>query len=146
MQSHYDTAAIQAAAGVQNLYGSGFAKYFLLRLELVTSEHDNMRGFNAKSMEHVLPQHPQPKGYWASHHNLSDIGEYVNSIGNLVLLSKSKNSAAQNFDFEKKKEKYLKPRVSDYPRSVQVLQYSDWDKAVIEKRTAEAQQLLLTDP
>jgi len=139
-------AAIKTAASIPNLYKAGFGKYFLLRLELVTAEHDNIRQFTAKSVEHVLPQNPKPKGYWASHHHLAKISQYVNTIGNLVLLSKSKNSAAQNFDFDVKKEKYLKSRVSDYPRSIEVLAYPDWDEGVIAKRTADAADKLLQDP
>jgi hypothetical protein len=142
----YDSAAIQSAAARPHLYGAGFAKYFLLRLELVTAEHEHVRAFTAKSIEHVLPQNPAATGYWASKHDLTKIDSYVDSIGNLVLLSKSKNSSAQNFDFDKKKEKYLKSRVSDYPRSIQVLEYPDWDKAVIDARTADAQKLILQDP
>lgn len=142
----YDADAIKQAAGHQNLYAPSFGKYFLLRLELVTAEHDNVREFHAKSVEHVLPQNPEPTGYWADHHDLDEIKEYVDSIGNLVLLSKSKNSSAYNYDFDKKKDKYLRARVSDYPRSLQVLTYSDWDKDTILTRTAEAQELILQDP
>lgn len=50
------------------------------------------------------------------------------------------------YDFDKKKEKYLNSRVSDYPRSIQVLKYKDWDKATIEARTAEAKKLILKAP
>ncbi len=142
----YEEAAIKTAAGIQNLYKAGFGKYFLLRLELVTAEHDNIRQFTAKSVEHVLPQNPKSTGYWASHHDLNKLGQYVNSLGNLVLLSKSKNSAAQNFDFDVKKERYLKSRVSDYPRSIEVLGYPDWDEGVITTRTADGQNKLLQDP
>ena len=142
----FEPAVISEAAGRPNLYSVGFGKYFLLRLELVTAEHDAIQEFRAKSVEHVLPQHPDPDGYWAQHHDLDKIEDYVDSIGNLVLLSKSKNSAARNFDFDKKKEKYLTKRVSDYPRSIQVLSYATWDKKTIEERTAAAQQLILKDP
>jgi hypothetical protein len=142
----FDLDAIRAAVARTDLYSAGFAKYFLLRLELSTCEHDAVHEFSARSIEHVLPQNPAEEGYWADHHDLGAIKEYVNSIGNLVLLSKSKNSSARNFDFDKKKEKYLSTRVTDYPRSVQVLGYENWDRETIEGRTAEAQDLLLQDP
>lgn len=141
-----DTDSISQAVSGQDLYTPGYGKYFLLRLELVTAEHDALHEFTAKSVEHVLPQNPESTGYWASHHNLSEIHKYVNTIGNLVLLSKGKNSAAQNFDFATKKKKYLESRVSDYPRSIQVLQYKDWDRATIEERTAKAKELILKAP
>jgi hypothetical protein len=142
----YDANAISKAAQGQDIYSAGFGKYLLLRLELVASEHDTVKEFSAKSVEHVLPQKPDPTGYWADNHDLSKISDYVNTLGNLVLLSKGKNSAAGNFDFPKKKEKYLKDRVSDYPRSIQILSYPDWLKTTIEGRTAEASNLVLKDP
>jgi hypothetical protein len=142
----FDPDAIAVAISGLDIYHAGYGKYFLLRLELATAEHDRINLFTAKSIEHVLPQNPDTTGYWAGKHDLSQIKDYVNHIGNLVLLSKSKNSSAQNFDFPKKKEKYLKTRVSDYPRSVQVLDYTDWEKTTIEKRTEEAKKLILDAP
>lgn len=141
-----DVAPIQAAAGRKDLYNASFGKYFLLRLELAVAEHDVLREFNAKSVEHVLPQNPAPEGYWADRHEIEDIPSYVHKIGNLVLLSKSKNSSARNRAFPEKKERYLRKRVSDYPRSVQVLDYEDWLPETIEERTTEAQQLIVEDP
>jgi|WetSurMetagenome_2_1015567.scaffolds.fasta_scaffold92896_1 hypothetical protein len=142
----YDENAILNAIVIKNLYDTSFCKYVLLRLELVASEHDVPKEFYANSIEHVLPQRPDPDGYWASHHDLKEISEYVNSLGNLVLLSKSKNSAASNYDFPKKKERYLKQRVSDYPRSVQILSYDKWDKETILSRTQEAKKQFLNNP
>lgn len=142
----YDEQAIIEAVGNPNIYGASYCKYILLRLELATAEHDAIRMFDAKSTEHVLPVTPDEEGYWAANHNLEEIGEYVNSIGNLVLLSKSKNSSASNRGFSTKKEKYLGPRVSDYPRSIEVLGYDDWDKETILRRTQAAKELILRDP
>jgi uncharacterized protein with ParB-like and HNH nuclease domain len=142
----YDENDILSVIATKKLYGTSFCKYILLRLELVTSEHDVIKDFDAKSVEHVLPQNPEPEGYWASHHKIDEIPEYVDSLGNLVLLSKSKNSSAKNYDFPTKKERYLKSRVSDYPRSIQVLSYDDWDKDTILGRTEEAKDRFLKNP
>lgn len=142
----YDEAAIIEGAKSKDLYLKGFGKYMLLRLELVTSEHDNVRELEAKSVEHVLPQNPDTKGYWADNHDLTKIDEYVHSIGNLILLSKSKNSSAQNYDFDKKKSKYLASRVTEYPRSIEILTYKEWTKKVIEERTESAAKIILENP
>lgn len=141
----YEKDSIIAAVGQKNLYGAGVCKYVLLRLELLASEHDVVKEFSAKSIEHVLPQHPEDSGYWAEHHDLKTTGDYVNTVGNLVLLSKSKNSSAQNFAFPDKKDKYLKSRVTDYPRSVQVMAFPDWEKTTITTRTEEAKRIFLND-
>jgi hypothetical protein len=142
----YDDTVIEKAVTNPNIYGAGYCKYFLLRLELLATEHDVVKEFNAKSIEHVLPQTPDSASNWASIHDLSEINEYVNSIGNLVLLSKSRNSSASNYDFEIKKDKYLRTRVTDYPRSVEVLKYDRWDKATITERTEQAKGMFLSDP
>jgi len=142
----YDEDIIRTAIGRKNLYGAGYCKYVLLRLELITSEHDVIKEFNAKSIEHVLPQNPETTGYWADHHDLAKVPDSVNSVGNLVLMSKGKNSSARNYDFATKKERYLKKRVSDYPRSIQVLGYADWERDTIEQRTEEAKAEFLENP
>jgi hypothetical protein len=142
----YDEDVIKASVGNPNLYGAGYCKYVLLRLELSASEHDVVKEISAKSVEHVLPQNPEPGGDWSRLHDEEEMKQYVHSAGNLVLLSKGKNSSAQNLEFPQKKEKYLKKRVSDYPRSVEVLGYTDWDKATILGRTKEAADLFLRDP
>jgi len=142
----FDKDSILKAVANKNLYKASYCRYVLLRLELLASEHDVEKDFIAKSIEHVLPQNPEAKGYWADNHDLAAIGDYVNTVGNLVLLSKSKNSASSNFDFAKKKEKYLKSRVTDYPRSVEVLNYDKWDRPTIEKRNSGAQEIFLNNP
>jgi hypothetical protein len=142
----YDSAAIVNATQKSDLYNAGFAKYLLLHMELVAGEHDAPKEFTPKSVEHVLPQNPPVSGYWAQNHDLAKIKDYVNKIGNLVLLSKGKNSSASNLGFPDKKKKYLEKRVSDYPRSIQVLSYADWLKKTIEDRTLEAKKLILQEP
>lgn len=142
----FDAQEIKEAAKNKNLYTAGYGRYMLLRLELLATEHDHFHEYTAKSVEHVLPQNPDANSDWAKTHNLSEISDYVNTIGNLVLLSKSKNSSSSNLDFADKKDKYLKNRVSDYPRSIQVLKEQSWTKALIAKRTQEAADLVLQDP
>jgi hypothetical protein len=58
------------------------------------------------------------------------------------LLSKRKNSSASNYDFDIKKEKYFKERISDLPSSMQVLKYSTWDSKILEERETEICKLL----
>ncbi|HSS19038.1 MAG TPA: DUF262 domain-containing HNH endonuclease family protein [Pyrinomonadaceae bacterium] len=141
----YNEDTIRDKVGMKKLYESTFSKYVLLRLELVAAEHDVVKEFNPKSIEHVLPQNPPATGYWASHFTLAEISDFVDTVGNLVLISKSKNSSASNKDFLAKKDTYLKNRVSDYPRSIEVLGYADWDKTEILTRTEEAKSKFLQD-
>lgn len=141
----FDPDVISSACDNRNFYGAGYAKYFLLRLELLTSEHDAPVDYTAKSIEHVLPQNPKAGSDWESWNNLSSLDEYVNTVGNLVLLSKGKNSSAKNYNFDIKKERYLEPRVSNYPRSVEILKKTEWNRTIIELRTADVKARILHD-
>jgi hypothetical protein len=51
-----------------------------------------------------------------------------------------------NHDFDKKKEKYLKDRVSDYPRSLKVTAEKDWSIAKIKASTIDLVGSLLENP
>jgi hypothetical protein len=142
----YDRGSIIQSIKEKNFYGTSYAKYFLLRLEVLASEHDTYREYSAKSIEHVFPQKPKPGSVWASDPDYHEHQQVVNTIGNLLLLSKGKNSSASNHEFELKKEKYLKPRVSDYPRSAQIILEPVWTISKIKAKTAEIEGSVLTDP
>ena len=126
--------------GLRNakLYDAGYARYVLLRMELLESEMDQVRPLNAKSVEHVLPQTVKTGSDWEKWNDPTTVDEYVHTLGNLILLSGSKNSAAGNKDFEEKKKKYLKPRAADLPRTTAVLTATTWSRADIEARTDAA--------
>lgn len=142
----YSEKPIRDACERSNFYGTPYSRYLLTRMEIVTSELAQARRFSVKSIEHVLPQNPAPESGWHKTFSEEEMRNLVHSAGNLVLLSKSKNSTAQNHDFDKKKEVYLKPRVTDFPRSVQVLSIADWTPEVITKRTQEFADRVLCDP
>lgn len=141
-----DLGVIQAAIADDDLYGKGYAKYVLLRLELAAAEFDHPREFSAKSIEHVFPQNPEAGGGWDALASDEDRRKFVNKVGNLVLLNRGRNSSAGNREFPEKKVTYLAKRVSDYPRSIQVLAEQEWTPALIEARTAEAAALVIADP
>jgi hypothetical protein len=63
-------------------------------------------------------------------------GKYVHRLGNLLLLSRKKNSEAQNYDFVQKKQKYFttKTGVSPFALTTQVLTEQEWTPEVIERR------------
>ncbi|WP_300678763.1 DUF262 domain-containing HNH endonuclease family protein [Nocardioides sp.] len=135
--------AVQNACRESKFYGSGFAKYLLVRAEIQATELIEPREFSPRSIEHILPQNPRAESQWLTDFTVDEIKSLVHSVGNLVLLSKSKNSSAQNKDFSEKKATYLSPRVSDYPRSVGTLGYESWTPEVIRKRTEEFANTIL---
>jgi hypothetical protein len=130
-----DIAPVQAACRRANFYGAGFAKYLLTRAEIQATDLDAPRQFDPKSVEHVLPQKPKSGSQWFKDFTTLEREELVHSVGNLVLLSKAKNSSAQNKDFADKKVSYLQPKVSDYPRSLSVVGEVKWTPDTIRERT-----------
>lgn len=101
-----------------------------------TARYDNTK----ISIEHVMPQSPKGNSEWVR--LCPDGDEYsrlVHTLGNLVLLSRSKNSAASNYDFEKKKEEYFfKKNVSTpFILTNELRNIEKWTPEVIKKRTAK---------
>lgn len=129
-----------------DVYKKSYEKYVLLRLELAASEFKELKTFTARTTEHVFPQNPDIDSDWCQIADEDERKSFVNKLGNLVLLSRGKNSSASNREFEQKKITYLKDRVSDYPRSNQVLLYNEWNKEIVDQRTSEAAALVLQDP
>jgi hypothetical protein len=122
-------------------------RYVLLRLDRLLSEGEATYAFDNLSIEHVLPQHPDPGSEWCR--LFPDVVRreaLVHKLGNLVLLSHRKNSAAQNYDFDKKKTKYFASRgkVSAFALTSQVLHEPRWTPDVIERRQADLLSRLRT--
>jgi Protein of unknown function DUF262/Protein of unknown function (DUF1524) len=126
-----------------NIYSKTYCKYILLRLELLQSEHTLEQRFEAKSIEHILPQTLNPTSQWAIDFTSEQHTEWLNKISNLVLLSKGKNSSASNLDFEIKKERYLRKKISQFPRSLEVITIPVWNVETLQNRQVELMNVIL---
>ncbi|WP_202971195.1 HNH endonuclease family protein [Saccharothrix sp. ALI-22-I] len=74
---------------------------FLTRRPGVTYDHKLI------TVEHVLPQTPGQDSQWLGLFDDDQRARWTHRIANLVLLNHEKNSEAQNYDFETKKQKYF---------------------------------------
>ncbi|MEH2412845.1 DUF262 domain-containing protein [Nostoc sp.] len=120
-------------------------QYVLLRLDSTLSQGEARYDYSVITVEHVLPQNPSVGSTWLQWFpNEEERIQYVHRIGNLALLSRNKNAEAQNYDFDKKKEKYFvgKKGISPFVLTTQVLQKSEWTPAVIEQRQEDSLQSL----
>lgn len=88
------------------------------------------------TVEHVLPQNPKEGSEWiANFPNEEQREEWTNKIANLVLLSRSKNSSARNYDFERKKSAYFQKKgTTTFALTTQVINESKWTPKVLERR------------
>ncbi|WP_044640482.1 DUF262 domain-containing protein [Risungbinella massiliensis] len=109
-------------------------RYVLLKLDGLLSEGQPYYDHDTITVEHVLPQNPTENSIWCR--NFQDIERYVHKLGNLVLLTRKKNSQARNFEFKKKKESYFQSRngVSTFALTSQVINEQEWTPNVLERR------------
>lgn len=111
----------------------------LLRLDRLMSDGSASYKHDVVSVEHIMPQHPTPKSQWLQWVPDTQTHQYwVHRLGNLALLSRKKNSAASNYEFEKKKTAYFtKGGISSFSLTTQVLQFNQWDVKILDKRQHE---------
>ena len=113
----------------------------ILRLDEAVSDGSASYEYKVTTIEHILPQSVKLGSQWASWFPDEDERrQWTHRIANLVLLSRTKNSAASNYEFDRKKSDYfIKKGTSPYAITSQVLQAHDWTPS----RLRERQSMLL---
>jgi Protein of unknown function (DUF1524) len=89
------------------------------------------------SVEHVLPQTPDPNSRWLIDFPIAiEREEWTHKLANLVLLTLRKNIRASNWDFVKKKTQYFSEKggVSPFVVTTQVLAQDFWTPSVLQAR------------
>lgn len=123
----YETLAARARAAV------------LLRLDALLSGGGATYEYDTVTVEHVMPQSPALKSKWLEWFpDPRDRALWVHRIGNLALLTRKKNSAASNYEFDAKKQAYFsKKGISPFVMTTQVLEKPQWTPAVVEARQGQ---------
>lgn len=124
----------------------GISQYALLRLDAALSDGTASYDYPIITVEHVLPQNPAINSEWMRYFpTKEEHDKYVHRLGNLVLLSRRKNTQAQNYDFALKKQRYFTTgqSLSPFALTTQVLQYLTWTPGVIEQRQQALMNLLV---
>ncbi|TYO93234.1 DUF262 domain-containing protein [Desulfallas thermosapovorans] len=108
----------------------------LLRLDAALSSGEAVYNYRVISVEHVLPQNPPQGSKWLEWFPAEgDRDQWTHRLGNLVLLSRSKNSQARNFEFERKKNEYFARKgTSPFALTTQVLMEEEWTQDVVKQR------------
>lgn len=111
----------------------------LLRLDSLLADHGATYEHKVLSIEHVLPQTPASDSVWLTWFPDEDTRNlWVHRLANLVLLSRQKNTQAQNFDFERKKQEYFQKKgVATFALTSQVLNQPQWTPSVLESRQSD---------
>lgn len=112
-------------------------QYILLRLDSALSEGTATYDYKTITVEHVLPQSPRADSEWTVRFDEDERIFWTHRLANLVLLSRRKNSDAQNYDFTKKKEKYFKSKkhgISPFALTTEVINEAEWTPEVLKAR------------
>lgn len=122
-----------------NIYGRRAARYILLKLDLLYHGHTSkMEMPDTISIEHILPQNPNDGSQWKQDFTDIQREEWTNRIGNLVLISRRKNSSQGNKEYADKKNKYFKSNIELFSNSVRIYnQFATWTFADIQKNQNE---------
>jgi hypothetical protein len=89
------------------------------------------------TIEHVLPQRPSASSVWRQWFaNPEERSGFVDSLGNLVLITQQENDKARNASWETKKEIYAKGvrNAPILPITRDVLDEHEWRRGQIESR------------
>lgn len=118
---------------VENMYSRQITKYLLIQREILFNNdngYDN--ALNDFSIEHVLPRNHV--GEWATLFSKDEHRLYLNTIGNLIPLSKGQNSKIQDYDWSEKKQRL---KGSNWKLTQKLSHTRKWDKQTIVRRTNE---------
>lgn len=129
----------------EHIYKKRYSKYILLLLEYLKHDHSTVfPDFTKLSVEHILPQNPALKSKWKKQFSQWDIEDNVHKLGNLLLISRSKNSSLGRKDFIEKKKTYFTGYVSVFPNSLRVMQFNDWNLKTLQERQKESILLIVS--
>lgn len=118
-----DTAAV---------YGRRFARYILYKLDMIYGGKSNrLQPPKEISVEHILPQNPSGDSQWCKDFSPDQRNEWTDRLGNLVLISRRKNTAQGRLDYDVKKSRYFAKNVETFPNSLRILQNSAWTPDIL---------------
>lgn len=128
-----------------DIYGRSFAKYLLLKLDLIyRGSSTPMIPQAIASIEHILPRNPSADSQWVKDFSAAEREEWTNKLGSLVLISRRKNTSQGNRDYVEKKGKYFEKNIEMFPNSIRIYQnYPEWKLSDLKKNHSDVVTELL---
>jgi len=117
----------------------------LLRLDSLMADVGVKYERKVISIEHVLPQNPPANSQWIEWFNDEDERQkWTQRLGNLVLLSRKKNTAAGNREFANKRDTYFKSGgMPTFPLTIDVLNEKRWTLEDLMRRHKKLKDMLI---
>ena len=144
LRTEEKTAILQAMEG--DVYSQlRVRRALLLRLNSLLTEGGVTPEYPVITIEHVLPQNPRKCSKWLKWFPDDDMRNlWTHRLANLVLLSRRRNSAANNREFNDKKVTYFlnKDGVTPFALTTQIVAEKKWTPEVLERRQNELIDLL----
>jgi hypothetical protein len=110
-----------------NVYGRRFALYILLALDYIFQQHAQKMHFETLSVEHILPQTPSDTSQWVKLFGVEERRIWTDRLGNLVLITRIKNSSQGRLDYSEKRDNYFRKNIDTCPNSIRVLnKHTTW--------------------
>lgn len=118
-----------------SMYGRRCAKYIMLKIDKIfLGNSTKLNPPETISIEHILPRNPNSESEWIKTFNELERDEWTDKIGNLMLISRRKNSSLNNCDFKLKKEKYFKENIELFTNSIRIYNsHSSWTPESLKK-------------
>jgi len=127
------------------IYGRHSSRYILLKIDLF--HHGHSTPFippTTISTEHILPQNPDKNSKWVSDFNEQERQKWTDRLGNLILLSRRKNTSLSNLDYAQKREKYFKENIELFSKSIKIMHdYSSWTLKELKANHKDTLQRIL---
>lgn len=129
----------------KKIYGRRAAKYLMLKLDCILHGHTTKLDFPSTiSIEHILPQTPRADSQWLNDFTSEERDYAKDRLGNLVLLSRRKNSSQNNRDYADKKQKYFHGNIELFSNSIRIFQQFDtWTNTDFIKNHADVKRKLI---
>lgn len=131
-----------------NIYYTRHAKLVMLLNEyLLSAERTEFIPISypsTLSIEHICPQSISDNESWSDAFNDNEHQECLHKAGNLIVISRRKNSSLSNRAFPEKKTRYFTGSISNFPDANQVMLASEWKPDSIKIRTSQIVKRLLS--
>lgn len=132
---NFNSSFFLADLDKNTIYGRRFARYILRKVDFLLDAplySEKRSSYSEMSVEHVLPQNPESSSQWISDFTLAEQEEWTHKLGNLVLISRRKNSGQGRLDFAEKKTKYFTNSIETFPNSLKIMQLPQWTIAELK--------------
>ena len=130
----FDKARFKHILETEDIYGRRYARYLLFKVDVLLASPDTrLQVPSQMSVEHILPQTPDSSSQWCKDFTLDERQTWTDRMGNLVLISRRKNSSQGRLDFMNKKDKYFKSNVEIFPNSMRAMQCECWTMETLKQ-------------